>query len=125
MGLMIPVILNSVNNLSDARYAAGMGVDWMGFQVDKEAERYVSPELFKAITSWVAGVQMVAEIVILNPETLHRIKVEYQPDFIQFEQLEDLTTSDLDGIPCIQKFTVTNGQELTFLRSLNPNNLKQ
>jgi len=118
---MIPVIVNSVNNLSDARYAAGMGVDWMGFQVDTEAERYVSPELFKAITSWVAGVQTVAETVILNPETLNRIKIEYQPDFIQFEQLENLTTSDMDGISCIRKFTVTKGQELTFLESFNHN----
>jgi phosphoribosylanthranilate isomerase len=41
MGLSIPVIVNSVNNLSDARYAAGMGVEFMGFEVDEDSDRYL------------------------------------------------------------------------------------
>jgi len=118
MGLRVPVIISSVNNLSDARYAAGMGVEWIGFQIDENSERYVSPELFKAITSWVSGVQTVAEIVVLNPETLQRIQQEYQPDFIQYEKIENLTPSELIQTPCIRKISCLKGQELTLLNTI-------
>ncbi|MGN6647674.1 MAG: hypothetical protein ACTHJT_14225 [Cytophaga sp.] len=107
MGLTIPVILSSVNNLSDARYAAGMGVDMMGFEVEPGAERYVSPELFKAIVSWVAGIQTVVEVTILTPELLACIQENYQPDFIQYEKLAGITP---DTIPftTIQKVSFEN-----------------
>lgn len=107
MGLTIPVILSSVNNLSDARYAAGMGVDMMGFEVEPGAERYVSPELFKAIVSWVTGIQTVVEVTILTPELLASIQENYQPDFIQYEKLAGITP---DTIPftTIQKVSFEN-----------------
>jgi len=111
MGLTIPVILNSVNNLSDARYAAGMGVDMMGFEVETGAERYVSPELFKAITSWLSGIQTVVEVTVLTPELLSTIQEHYQPDLIQFEKIEGVDSEALSSYACIQKFTFEKGKE--------------
>lgn len=115
MGLTIPVILNSVNNLSDARYAAGMGVDLMGFEVEEGADRYVSPDLFKAITSWLSGVQTVASVSVLNPGTLAFIQEQYQPDFIQFESVEGISQSELSEIACIQKIVIPQGNVLDAL----------
>lgn len=118
MGLTIPVILNSVNNLSDARYAAGMGVDLMGFEVEEGADRYVSPDLFKAITAWLSGVQTVASVSVLNPGTLAFIQEQYQPDFIQFESVEGISQSDLSEIACIQKISIPQGKELEALAQI-------
>ena len=118
MGLTIPVILNSVNNLSDARYAAGMGVEFMGFQIEERGERYVSPDLFKAITAWLSGIQTVTEVTVLTPAVLSLIQEHYQPDYIQFESVEGISQSDLAALPCIQKITVPAGQEATLLNTL-------
>jgi len=115
MGLTIPVILNSVNNLSDARYAAGMGVDLMGFEVEEGADRYVSPDLFKAITGWLSGIQTVACVSVLNSESLVFIQEQFQPDFIQFESVEGISQSDLSEIACIQKIIIPQGRELDAL----------
>ncbi len=107
MGLTIPVILDSVNNLSDARYAAGMGVDLMSFEVEEGTERYVSPDLYKAITSWLSGIKTVASVSILNPSTMATIQEFYQPDFIQFESIEGISHHDLSAIASIQKITLS------------------
>jgi phosphoribosylanthranilate isomerase len=115
MGLSIPVIVNSVNNLSDARYAAGMGVEFMGFEVDEDSDRYVTPNLFKAITSWVSGIQTVASISVLNPHTLFIIQENYQPDYILFESIDGITQSQLSEIKCIQKISLS---PLTILHQL-------
>lgn len=117
MGLTIPVILNSVNNLSDARYAAGMGVDMMGFEAETGGERYVSPELFKAITSWLSGIQTVVEVTVLTPELLLTIQEHYQPDLIQFEKIEGI---DLESVSYsfIQKFTFEKGKEKESLEAI-------
>ena len=115
MGLTIPVILNSVNNLSDARYAAGMGVDLMGFEVEIGVDRYVSPDLFKAITGWLSGIQTVASISVLNSESLALIQDQFQPDFIQFESVEGISQSDLSELACIQKIIIPQGKELDVL----------
>jgi len=118
MGLTIPVILNSVNNLSDARYAAGMGVEMMGFEVETSAERYVSPELFKAITSWLSGIQTVVEVAVLTPELFSVIQEQYQPDLIQFERIENIDSEALSSYSCIQKITFEKGKEKESLEEI-------
>lgn len=107
MGLTIPVILNSVNNLSDARYAAGMGVDLMGFEVDEDSNRYVDPNLFKAITSWLSGIETVASISVLNSNVLSAIQENYQSDYILFESIDGITQAQLSEIKCIQKIILS------------------
>ena len=53
----------TVNNLSDARYCAGMGVDLIGFSANPEDSFYLSPENFKEIAEWLSGVEYVAETI--------------------------------------------------------------
>ena len=55
------VKINSVTNLSDARYCAAMGVDMLGFAIDPLLPGYVEPDRFRAITEWVAGVAFAGE----------------------------------------------------------------
>ena len=62
MALKTFVKINSINNLSDARYCAGMGVDVMGFNIDHESSGFVTKESFDEITGWVSGPEMALEL---------------------------------------------------------------
>ena len=57
----IKVKINKVNNLTDARYFAAMGVDYLGFCCNTGTEMYCSPSKIKDITSWVQGPTFVLE----------------------------------------------------------------
>ncbi|MCX2744079.1 hypothetical protein OO013_09395 [Mangrovivirga sp. M17] len=61
MALRCKVIVRNVSNLSDARYCAGMGVDYYGFFTDTAIEEHLSPESFKEINEWLSGIEPVAE----------------------------------------------------------------
>lgn len=56
------VKVGQITNLSNARYCAGMGVNMLGFVVDDGSEFFISPEQFREISGWVAGVEFVGEI---------------------------------------------------------------
>lgn len=53
-------MVGNITNLSDARYCAGMGVDWLGFPATLDTK------LYKEITGWVTGPEFVLEV---NKET--------------------------------------------------------
>lgn len=57
MTLVTKVKAANITNLSDARYCAGMGVDWIGFPAAQ-----VNPTLFSEITGWLSGPQWVVEL---------------------------------------------------------------
>lgn len=57
MSLKTKVKAGNITNLSDARYCAGMGVEWLSFPAD-----VVNPVTFKEITDWVAGPHFVLEV---------------------------------------------------------------
>jgi Phosphoribosylanthranilate isomerase len=61
------VKVGNITNLSDARYCAGMGVDWLGFQTHT-----IDPGTFKDITGWVSGPEFVVELG--NDDTLEKFK---------------------------------------------------
>ena len=69
--LKTKVILSNVTNLSDARYASGMGVDYIGFNINPENDQYVTSEQVKMITEWLSGVSIIGNIENLE---------EYNPD---------------------------------------------
>ena len=60
MFLRIPIFVSSVNNLSDARYCAGMGVTWMGFSSLELDDLFTETEL-NGLIQWVEGVKTVFE----------------------------------------------------------------
>ncbi|MCB0496801.1 MAG: hypothetical protein KDC79_11750 [Cyclobacteriaceae bacterium] len=71
MALKLSVKIGDVTNLSDARYAAGMGVDFIGFNIDPESTHFVTPEVFNEIVNWVSGVGIIGEIGNNLPENIN------------------------------------------------------
>lgn len=58
---MLKIKVSHVNNLTDARYFAAMGVDFMGFCCNPGTERYCSIDKMREIISWVQGPDFVLE----------------------------------------------------------------
>jgi phosphoribosylanthranilate isomerase len=103
MALKTLVKVSNITNLSDARYCAGMGVEIIGFVMDKHSADYISPEKMKEIKSWVAGVLTVGETQSADYEEVKTFVQEYGIDILQISDASLLPQiSDL-GKPIILK----------------------
>ncbi len=114
MSLRTFVKINGVNNLSDARYCAGMSVDLIGFDINE-----VTPEVFQEITSWVSGVDFVIETDKLDGITSYKVNnvessdtkvLTAQDDSIKTifnTSIETITDEDLKSMD----YVLVNGPE--------------
>ncbi|MFN6943846.1 MAG: hypothetical protein ACK4ND_02790 [Cytophagaceae bacterium] len=90
MALKTSVFVRNINNLSDARYCAGMGVDLLGFCIDSTLPNHVTPSKVKEIAGWVAGVKIAAEVDELN-ETTHNLIKETDPEVVLLNRVNGKT----------------------------------
>ena len=99
MALKTFVKISGVNNLSDARYCAGMGVDQLGFNVVPDHSNFIDSQKFKEIAGWVAGVKFVGETEARNADYVEEVINSYKFDSIQttrpdlLEEFRELHTS--------------------------------
>lgn len=70
MALKTFVKISAVNNLTDARYCAGMYVNQLGFNLDPKSASALSPEMYKQITDWLSGVTYVGEFGDTHPDQI-------------------------------------------------------
>lgn len=102
MALKTLVKVGSITNLSDARYCAGMGVDFLGFRVIEGQTGAVPVRTFQEIRGWITGPQIVAEIYGLTSEVqLSRIIEETQPDYLEMSMAEYKLIGHLINLPYI------------------------
>lgn len=94
MALKTFVKINGVNNLSDARYCAGMNVNLMGFCVNPGSEEYISSEKFNEITSWTSGVEFVGELGNSNGDNISDLISDYGVSFIESNDYNILKSSE-------------------------------
>jgi phosphoribosylanthranilate isomerase len=76
MALVTKVKAANITNLSDARYCAGMGVDWIGFPAEQ-----VNTTQFKEISGWLSGPQWVIEL----PDGIRPAVTDYAAQIWQCE----------------------------------------
>lgn len=96
------VKVTGIQNLSDARYCAGMGVEMLGFPFpDVELTK------FTEIKSWLAGVSIVGEFSTKNTEEIVNLVQQYQPDKIQVGEKVDLIALQTLGLPILQKIDIS------------------
>lgn len=60
--LKTKIKISQVTNLTDARYFAAMGADFLGFTIHPDHPQFVSPPQLKEIMDWVEGPETVLEI---------------------------------------------------------------
>jgi phosphoribosylanthranilate isomerase len=90
MALKIPVKINHITNLSDARYCAGMGVDYLGFTLEKNSAYYIDPSAFAEITGWISGPEFIAEFENYTPSEIADTLQHYDIQTIEITKPEIL-----------------------------------
>lgn len=93
MALRCTIKVSSITNLSDARYAAGMGVEMLGFSVQEHKENFISAETYQEITSWISGADFVLEIAQCSSlQELQDILEKYPCNALEIEDEHLLAT---------------------------------
>lgn len=99
--LKTQVKVSSIANLSDARYCAGMGVEWLGFPLQD-----ISLERFTEIRNWLAGVQIVGEFTKATAEQIREAVETYQPDVIEIDSSVSLVAIQSVDVPKILRVNI-------------------
>jgi phosphoribosylanthranilate isomerase len=73
MALIVPVMVRGINNLSDARYCAGMGADCLTFRLDPTWPDHLTLEAVQELSGWVSGVQLIGEFDTLSVPEINAI----------------------------------------------------
>jgi len=92
MSLKAKVKVGHVNNLSAARYCAGMGVDFLGFRM---GDKGLNPVAYKEIIDWISGPELILEAHRDQALTLEDITSNYPGHYIEInkDQLHWLESS--------------------------------
>lgn len=115
MALKTFVKISEVNNLSDARYCAGMGVDLMGFRLDPTNELSLSPEKFSEITGWISGVKLVGEFYESSALVIKELIDSYAIHYIQTNKAEELDYLSTLKIPIMLNIDVSSLEKTDYL----------
>jgi phosphoribosylanthranilate isomerase len=83
MGLKTVVKVSEINNLSDARYCAGMGVEMLGFSLDENHPKFIELAKLREIALWISGVKVVGEFTGENVENINYLAHELKLDYVQ------------------------------------------
>jgi len=95
-----------IAHLTDARYFAAQGVDFLGFNLEEGTEGYLDPVYMKAIREWVEGPKIVGEFEHTPVRVIREAAVFYGLDAVQVSAqkhgagLEEL--ADLEVILAIE-----------------------
>ncbi len=84
--LKTKVKVSSIENLSDARFCAGMGVDLLGFPMPK-----IPLDKFNEIRNWLAGVTIVGEAHHCTVDEIIMFCNLYKPDYLEVDAQVNLT----------------------------------
>ena len=118
MALRTFVKVSAVNNLTDARYCAGMYVNLIGFSLEKESKNFVSPEKYKEITDWLSGLEYAAEFDEADAASISETLDKYEGfSFIESERLEVLEQLSKKGYGLILRKEIKSEKDL----DLSPN----
>lgn len=108
MALKTHVLISSVNNLSDARYCAGMHVDYIGFGFEKTDNNYIPRETFKELTEWLSGVEFVGEFSKYDTQDVRMALQDYGTKVVQIRNKDQVKQLQLDGFTVILTIDITD-----------------
>jgi phosphoribosylanthranilate isomerase len=115
MTLKTKVKISQVTNLSDARYCAGMGVQYLGFNFRINHENYIAPETVKEIKPWISGPLLVGEFEASETSYIKEILSKVPLDMIEINLPDKLNELTLLGKPMILSCDVEQYDSFTRL----------
>ncbi|MFZ1675696.1 MAG: hypothetical protein WAT91_00405 [Saprospiraceae bacterium] len=84
---MTPILVRNIKHLTDARYFAAMGVDWMSIALSQDP---VSFMLWHTLRNWVEGVGLAAEIDIKDEMLLAKTIIDAKPNGMILKDTADI-----------------------------------
>ena len=73
---LVPLLIRGINNLSDARYCAGMGAYKLTFILDPALPGHLDTKTMKELAGWIAGVELIGEFDQLSAHDINAISAE-------------------------------------------------
>jgi phosphoribosylanthranilate isomerase len=106
MSFIYQIKLGGVNNLSDARFAAAVGINYIGFNFYPENPAYIPPIKAKEIIDWTSGSHIVGEFGEQEIEEIQTISELLNIDIIELEN--NLLPDELGSfeLPIIKKMSL-------------------
>jgi hypothetical protein len=77
------ILVRKISHLTDARYFAAMGVDWMSIELNNDPTTFMR---WHTLKDWVSGVKMAAEIINPDDMLIAKTIIDAKPDGIVFHQ---------------------------------------
>ena len=78
-----PILIRKIQHLTDARYFAAMGVDWMSMELTGDQKSF---DRWHALKDWVAGVKLLAEFDFKNEDLLAKVIIDASPDGVVLDE---------------------------------------
>lgn len=97
---------SAIRNLTDARYFAAYGAEWIGFCFDPESPDYLEPEKALEIKGWLHGPRYVGEFRHQDADNVEAIST-----FIGLDVLEFAAAEIPDALPDLPLILRLNGGE--------------
>jgi phosphoribosylanthranilate isomerase len=119
MALSNFVYISNVDNLSDARYSAGMGVNLLGFNLDTNDKNSLNPQQFKEISEWISGVNIVGEFGDLSPAEVKSLLDQFTIDYILISDESQIHEFSQFDIPLILRIIENADMNKTLASTLN------
>lgn len=110
---MTKVKAGKIRNLTDARYFAAQGVDWLGINMDTSEERALTLTEAREILSWVEGPEMVLELGFEETDNLAPLLEELTVQCLQLNQFTG--AADNLGVNIIREVVVEKHNNLAML----------
>ena len=76
------IMLASVNNLTDARFAAAAGLDFLGFNFEKGHPGFIEPVKAKEVVGWVSGPLLVGEFSSYDADDINSVAGYMNLDYV-------------------------------------------
>lgn len=118
MSFICSIKLGQVNNLSDARYAAAVGIEYIGFCFNPEHPQYVAPIKAKEMIDWITGSHIVAEFGAQSAAEIKDISELLQVDVIEVNNALLPDEIPLLGKAVIKKIDLGNMSEEMLTREV-------
>lgn len=111
MPLITQLKMGAVNNLSDARCAAGFDAAFLGFCLDPEDNHFIPPEQIQQIINWIDGPEIVGEFGKQQAEKINQLATELNFKYIQLNYYDpDFQFESID-LPIIQTLNVISEKD--------------
>lgn len=96
---------SQITNLTDARYFAAWGVEWLGFGLEPGQDHVVTPAQMAAIKGWVEGPKMVGEFSGLDVEIIQQSIDLLELDAVEVSQFANSSALQL-SVPVIMNIVM-------------------